>query len=63
MPKGIHVRKTIGLCNCITCYYWCFFEITTRFQPKIFNGCHDLMQKAMSFNVSVEDKNSFFAHE
>ena len=25
-------------------------EVNFRFQPKICNGCHDLLQNAMSFN-------------
>ena len=26
------------------------FEINVKFQPEVCNSCHDLLQKAMSFN-------------
>ena len=39
--------------------YWYFLEINFRFQPEVCDGCHDLMQKTMSFNnvanVSVKE--------
>ena len=38
-------KSHAGVCND---YY--FLKVNFRFQPKTCNGCHDLMQKAMSFN-------------
>ena len=38
------VNKTIGSHECIICHNWWF-------QPKVCDGCQDLMQKAMSVNV------------
>ena len=38
------VNKTIGSHECIICHNWWF-------QPKVYDGCQDLMQKAMSVNV------------
>ena len=32
------------------CHYWYFLDKILSDQPHLFNGCHDLMQKAMSFN-------------
>ena len=32
------------------CRYWYFKHIGFRYEPYLCNGCHDLMQKAMSFN-------------
>ena len=32
------------------CHYWCFLDKNFSYQPHLCNGCHDLMQKAMSFN-------------
>ena len=49
LSKGIDVNKTDGLYNCIICHYWYFLEINLGFQPKVCDGCHDLMQKAVSF--------------
>ena len=32
------------------CHYWYFKDIGFKCEPYLCNGCHDLMQKAMSFN-------------
>ena len=32
------------------CLYWYFTDIGFKYEPYLCNGCHDLMQKAMSFN-------------
>ena len=34
--------------------YYYFSKINFRFQPKVYDGCHDLIQKAMSFNAVKE---------
>ena len=44
------VSKTNGLHECIICHYWYFLEINFRFQQEVCNGCHDLMQKFVSFD-------------
>ena len=31
----------------------CFLDINLRFDPEVCNGCHDLIQKARSFNVVI----------
>ena len=33
-----------------TCHYWYFKDIGFKYESYLCNGCHDLMQKAMSFN-------------
>ena len=48
--EGIDVNKINNFCECIICLCWYFHEVNFRFQPKICNGCHDLIQKAMTFN-------------
>ena len=50
MSEEIDVNKTIGWRECIIRYDWYIPEINFRIQPKAHNGCHDLMQKAISFN-------------
>ena len=45
----IDVNKTNELCAWIIWNYY-FLKINFRFQPKWFDGCHDLIQKASSFN-------------
>ena len=41
---------TNGSHECIICHYCYFLEINFRNDPKVYNGCHDLMQRAMSFH-------------
>ena len=55
VSQGIDVNKTSGLhlCECIINHYWYFLKINVRFQPKVCNGCHDLMQVAVNFNDVV----------
>ena len=36
--------------KCGIFHYWCFKDIGFKYEPYFCNGCHDLMQKAMSFN-------------
>ena len=48
--KGIDVNKSNGSRECIICLYSYFLERNFRFQPKVCNGCHVVMQKAISFN-------------
>ena len=53
MSEGIDVNKTNGSSGCIFCHYWFFLEINFRFQLNVCDRCHDLMQKAVSFNEAV----------
>ena len=48
--KGIDVNKTNMSKECDICQYWYFKDIGFKCKPYVCNGCHDLMQKAMSFN-------------
>ena len=51
---GIDVNKTNLLKENDIYYYWYFENIGFKYEPYLCNGCHDLMQKAMSFNnISV----------
>ena len=47
--KGIdiYIYKTNASRECDICHYWYNYE------PYLCNGCHDLMQKAMNFNVAI----------
>ena len=48
--EGTDVNKISGSHEYIICHYWYIPEINFRFQLKVCTGCHDLMQRAMSFN-------------
>ena len=50
ISEGIDVNKTDLSKECDICHYWCFKDIGFKYEPYLCNGCHDLMQKAMSFN-------------
>ena len=50
ISQGIDVNKTILLKDWDICHYWYFKNVGFRYEPYLCNGCHDLMQKAISFN-------------
>ena len=50
ISKGVDVNKTSLSKECHICHYWYFKNIGFKYEPDLCNGCHDLMQKAMSFN-------------
>ena len=46
----IDVNKTNASKECDICHYWYFKDISFRYESYLCNGCHDLMQRAISFN-------------
>ena len=50
ISEGIDVNKTNLSKECDICHYWYFKDISFKYEPYLCNGCHNLMQKAMSFN-------------
>ena len=50
ISEGIDVNKTNLSKECDICHYWYFKDIGFNGDPYLCNGCHNLMQKAMSFN-------------
>ena len=50
VSQGIGVNKTNMSKECDICRYWFFKDIGFKYEKYLCNGCHDLMQKAMSFN-------------
>ena len=53
ISEGIDVNKTSLSKECDICHCWYFKDIGFRYESYLCNGCHDLMQKAMSFNNVV----------
>ena len=49
ISKAIDVKKTNLSKECDICQYWYFKDIGFKCEPYLCNGCHGLMQKAMSF--------------
>ena len=50
VSEGNDVNKTNSSKECDICHYWYFKHIDFKYEPYLYNGCHDLMQKSMSFN-------------
>ena len=50
ISEGIDIKKPNASKECKICHYWYFKDIGFTYEPHLFNGCHGLMQKAVSFN-------------
>ena len=50
ISERIDINKTSASKKCDICHYWYLKDIGFKYEPHLCNGCHDLMQKAMSFN-------------
>ena len=50
ISEGIDVNKTSASKECDISHYWYFKDIGFKYEQYLFNSCHDLMQKATSFN-------------
>ena len=50
ISEGIDIKKTNASKECKICHYWYFKDIRVKYEPYLCNGCHGLMQKAVSFN-------------
>ena len=50
ISEWIDINKTNLSKECDISHYWCFKDICFKYEPYLCNGCHDLMQKSMSFN-------------
>ena len=44
------VNKTSETKECNICHYWYFLNQDFKFQPNVYNSCHDLL--TMSMNLS-----------
>ena len=50
ISEVIDVNKTNLSKECDICHYWYFNNTGFKYEPYLCNSCHNLMQKAMSFN-------------
>ena len=50
ISEGIDIGKTNKSRVCDIFHYWYFLNKNFHYEKYLFNGCHDLMQKAMNFN-------------
>ena len=50
ISEGIDTDITIASKECSICHYWYFLDKSFNYEKYLCNACHDLMQKAVSFN-------------
>ena len=50
ISEGIDIKKTKASKECTICHYWYFKGVVFKYEPHFCNGCHGLLQKAVSFN-------------
>ena len=50
ISEVIDIDKLKESKECDICHYWYFLNKNFIYDKYLCNGCHDLMQKAMSFN-------------
>ena len=43
ISEGINVNKTNLSKECDICHYWYCKNIGFKYEPYLYNGCHDLM--------------------
>ena len=53
ISEGIDTKKTSASKECNICHYWYFVDKNFNYEKYLCNDRHDLMQKAMNFNVSI----------
>ena len=49
ISEGIDINKINASKGCEICHYWYFTDLSFKCEPYLCNGCHGLIQKAISF--------------
>ena len=65
ISEGIDVNKTNASKELDICHYWYFKDIGFKYELYLCNDCHDLIQKAMSFNdvaIVYAKRNAYRIH-
>ena len=50
ISQAIDLNKSDKSKECDICHYWYFLDKNFTYEQYLCDGCHDLIQKAMSFN-------------
>ena len=67
--KELILKETNASKQCKIYHYWYFKDIGFKYEPHLFNGCHGLIQKAVSlmllslFMLKECLQNSFLVYE
>ena len=43
ISEGIDLNQSDKLKECMICRYWYFKDIGYKYEPLVYNGCHDLL--------------------
>ena len=50
ISEGMDIKKTNASKVSVICHHWYFLNKNFKYEPYLWNGCHDLIQKAINFN-------------
>ena len=54
VSEGIDVNKNNASQECGIWHYWYFLNYSFKFQPNVYNRCHDLLMMSMELrNISI----------
>ena len=48
ISEGADINKTFASKECSICHYWYLLDKNFNYEPYLYNGCHDFVQKATS---------------
>ena len=53
ISEGTDINKRSASKKCGIYHFWYFLDKNFNYKLYLCNGCHDIMQKAMNFNVAI----------
>ena len=54
VSEGIDLNKSDKSKECMICHYWYFKDIGYKYEPYVYNGCHDLSMMAYELkNIAI----------
>ena len=54
VSEGIDINKTSASKECMLCHYWYFKDVGFKFEPHVWNKCHDVLIAAYELkNIAI----------
>ena len=54
LSKGTDINKSSKSNDCMICHYWNFKDIDCKFEPEVYNECHDISLMAYELeNIAI----------
>ena len=54
VSEGIETNKTSASKECMLCHYWYFKHYEFKFEPHVYNKCHDVLMAAYELkNIAI----------